>query len=229
MSNGFWSFAGNYWWLLFVFGGTIGGAVRSMGRASERRAERRQERFRLKQEARIAAAQAGASTAAAETTQRRVLTRVTEQHDKTNARWLDYELDPVTLIEFPMLTDMREPLTVAFHRAKRHADLLRPERPDELDRSTEGEYRDAVHDYAIAFEVAETEARRRRQRDFSVDEQARLVRAQRLLRRAADEASSPAERQQAYAKARAELDGLMVLPPAAIAAIEAGIAGQLER
>lgn len=113
MSNGFWSFAGNYWWLLFVFGGTIGGAVRSMGRASERRAERRQERFRLKQEARIAAAQAGASTAAAETTQRRVLTRVTEQHDKTNARWLDYELDPVTLIEFPMLTDMREPLTVA--------------------------------------------------------------------------------------------------------------------
>ena len=229
MSNGFWSFAGSYWWLLFVFGGTIGGAVRSLGRASERRAERRQERFRLKQEARIAAAHAGASTAAAETPQGRMLTRVTEQHDETNARWLDYELDPVTLIEFPMLTDMREPLTVAFHRAKRHADLLRPELPDELGRAAEADYRDAVHDYAIAFDVAEIEARRRRQRDFSADEQARLARAQRLLRRAADQASSPAERQQAYAKARAELDGLLVLPPAACIALEAGIAGQLER
>jgi hypothetical protein len=134
------------------------------------------------------------------------------------------------LLDFPLMTDMRNPLTVAFHKAKRRADLLRPERPDDVlrDRSAHLEYRDALHEYVSAFEIAETEAIRRRRSDFSEDDQQRLARAQNLLRLAQDEAASPQERQSAYARAGRELNGLIALPPATRAAIERRIAAQIE-
>ena len=50
-------------------------------------------------------------------------------HDAVNKRWLDYELDVGKLIDYPVMTDVREPLTVAFLRAKREADGLRPAAP----------------------------------------------------------------------------------------------------
>jgi hypothetical protein len=128
------------------------------------------------------------------------------------------------------MTDMRSPLTVAFHKAKQRADLLRPERPDDVlsDRAAQLEYRDAVHEYVSAFDVAETEAIRRRRSDFSEDEQQRLARAQNLLRLAQDEAASPQERQSAYTRAGRELDGLVALPASARADIEQRIAAQIE-
>ncbi|MBO0865691.1 MAG: hypothetical protein J2P16_11540, partial [Mycobacterium sp.] len=143
---------------------------------------------------------------------------------------LEYEIDLAKLLDFPLMTDMRNPLTIAFHKAKRHADLLRPDRPEDLvgDRSAQLDYRDAVHEYISAFEIAEAEAIRRRRSDFSADQQQRLARAQNLLQLAQDEAASPQERQSAYARASRELDGLIVLPAAARASIERRIAGQIE-
>ena len=58
------------------------------------------------------------------------VTKVLEKHDAIDQRWFGYELDLATLIEFPMMTDMREPLTLAFHRAKIRADDLRPTSAD---------------------------------------------------------------------------------------------------
>jgi hypothetical protein len=129
-----------------------------------------------------------------------------------------------------MMTDMRHPLTIAFHKAKRRADLLRPERAADLagDRAAQREYRDAVHEYISAFEIAQAEAIRRRRSDFSEDDQQRLARAQNLLHLAQDEAATRDERQNAYLRARKELDGLIVLPAPARAAIERRIAGQIE-
>jgi hypothetical protein len=125
---------------------------------------------------------------------------------------------------------MRNPLTIAFHKAKRQADLLRQDRPEDLlsDRPAQLEYRDAVHEYVSAFEVAEVEAIRRRRSDFSEDDQQRLARAQHLLQLAQDEAASPQERQAAYARAGRELDGLIVLPAPARASIERRIAAAIE-
>ncbi len=110
------------------------------------------------------------------------------------------------------------------------ADLLRPANPDDIagDRDAQLEYRDAVHDYVTAFDIAESEAIRRRRSDFSSEAQERLERAQRLLRVAEDDAATPDERRSAYSKARHELDGLVVLPAVTRAAIERGIAGELE-
>ncbi|MDG3009084.1 hypothetical protein G4X40_02850 [Rhodococcus sp. D2-41] len=221
---------GQYWWLIFVFGGTIGGAWKGALAANQRRIDRREERYRLKQQTKIAVAQAKAQTHIDTQTQRREIAKAVDEHDQTDARWFAYEMDLVTLLDFPMMTDMREPLTVEFHKARRRADLLRPTDPESMvgDQPALAEYREAVHAYAIAFDVAEAEAKRRRRGNFAPAEQDRLVRAQRLLRLALDDAATAQERQSAYLKARKELDGLIVLPSSARAQLEHRIAGQIE-
>ncbi len=223
-------FAANFWWLVFPLGGAIGGGIRAIAAANERRADRRLERYRLKQQTKIAVAEASGRVRNNKESYRRELAKLIDAHNRTDARWLDYEVNIAKLLDFPMMTDMRDPLTIAFHKAKRHADLLRPERPDDLadDRDRQLEYRNAVHEYISAFEIAETEAIRRRRSDFSADAQQRLARAQNLLHLAQDEAATREERQNAYARATKELDGLIVLPAPARASIERRIAGQIQ-
>ena len=152
------------------------------------------------------------------------------EHDRTDTRWLDYELDVGKLLDYPLMTDMRDPLTQGFHRAKLRADFLRPADPADLMRDADlaRQYRDAVQEYVTAFDVAESEAIRRRRSDFSRDEQQRLGRAKRALRIASDQAATPQERERAFNVARSELDGLIVLPERTRAAIERGIAGELD-
>ncbi|OJZ74263.1 hypothetical protein BRW65_09615 [Mycobacterium paraffinicum] len=160
----------------------------------------------------------------------RSLRRVVEEHSRTDTRWLDYELDVAKLLDFPMMTDMRDPLTVAFHKAKLRADFLRPVKAEDLldDREAAAQYRSAVEDYVTAFNTAETEAKRRRRSDFSSSDQQRIARAQNLLRVASDPAAAPQERRRAYELARQELDGLLVLPATTQAAIERRAFGELE-
>jgi hypothetical protein len=160
----------------------------------------------------------------------RSLRRVIEEHGRTDARWLEYELDFAKLLDFPLMTDMRDPLTIGFHKAKLRADFLRPVKAEDLldDREAAALYRAAVEDYVTAFNVAEAEATRRRRTDFSREGRQRIARAQSLLRVASDPAAAPQERQNAYDRARRELDGLIVLPATTQASIESGISGQLE-
>ncbi len=160
----------------------------------------------------------------------RTVTHAVEEHSRTESRWLDYELDPGKLLDFPLMTDLREPLTERFHKAKIRADMLRPARAEDLldDRESAGEYVHAVEDFLAAFNAAESDAIRRRRSEFAEPEQQRIVRAQRLLRVAADEAATPNERERAYDRACRELEGLIVLPLAMRAAIESGIAGEID-
>jgi hypothetical protein len=220
----------HFWWLIFPLSGVIGGAVRGISAANERRAARRLERYRIKQETKIAVAEASSRSRVDEVATRREIAKVLDRHAVTDARWLDYETDIAKLLDFPMMTDMRQPLTVDFHRARSHADLLRPATVDDLigDRGAQLDYRDAVHDYVAAFGLAETEAIRRRRSDFSEEAQQRLERAQQLLRVASNEAATLPERQNAYAKAQKEVEGLIALPAATRAAIERRIAGEIE-
>src|SRR5690348_17963858 len=94
-------FLSHFWWLIFVFGGTIGGVVKAIAAANERRLERRQERYRLKQQAKIAVAQARAHDQVDELTQRREIDKTVVEHDQIDAKWFAYEVDPVTLLDFP--------------------------------------------------------------------------------------------------------------------------------
>ncbi|MCV7290445.1 hypothetical protein H7J87_34480 [Mycolicibacterium wolinskyi] len=221
-------FAGNFWWLIFPLGGMVGGGIKAVAAANERRAERRLERYRIKQQTKIEMARAAGAAKSADAAHQREMTKLLEQHDRTNARWLDYEIDIAKLLDFPVMTDMRDPLTIAFHKARSRADLLRPDDVADLDRPAQLEYRDAVHEYVTAFDIAEAEAIRRRRSDFSAEAQERLARAQQLLRLASDDGATPQERQNAYTRAQKELDGLVVLPVTTRASIERKILGELE-
>jgi hypothetical protein len=218
------------WWLIFPLAGMVGGGVRAVAAANERRAERRLERYRIKQQTKVAVAEAAGRSRTDEGKNRRELKRVIEQHGQTDARWLEYEIDIAKLLDFPLMTDMRNPLTQNFHKARRRADLLRPDRPSDLDgdRDAQLEYRDAVADYVSSFDVAEAEAIRLRRSTFSDEDQQRIARAQNLLRLAENEGATPQERQSAYARARTELDGIIALPAATRASIERKLAGELE-
>ena len=163
--------------------------------------------------------------------QLRAISRTVKEHDRTDTRWLEYELDIGKLLDYPLMTDMRNPLTERFHRAKLRADLLRPAKTEDLvgDVDAAREYLDAVENYVTAFDVAESEAIRRRRNDFTKAEQQRLTRARSALRVAVDGGATQQERERAYALASRELDGLVVLPERSRAAIERGILGELDR
>jgi hypothetical protein len=211
-------FMAHYWWLVFPLSGVMGGWARSWQRATERRHQRRVELYTLRNQTLQAEQVAEAEVAVLMAT-----------HDAVNKRWLDYELDVGKLIDFPLMTDVREPLTVAFLRAKREADGLRPATAKELTAASRLEaYRAAVNSYEVAFAVAEREARRIRDSNFSGPERERLATARKLLRLAEDSAATPAERQAAYKRARRELDGLIVLPDATVAALEEKVAPMLD-
>ena len=160
----------------------------------------------------------------------RLITRTLEEHARTDTRWMEYELDADKLLDFPLMTDMRAPLTTAFHKAKLRADLLRPGKAEDLvdDRESAAQYLAAVEDYATAFDAAETEAIRRRRSDFSPQGQQRIARARSLLSVASDSGATQNEREQAYALACKELDGLVVLPATTRLGIERGITGELD-
>jgi hypothetical protein len=202
-------------WLVVPIAGVIIAGARAWSAYEKRRAE--------------AGAQAPAHVGN-DAAHRREISRAIDVHNTTDKRWLDYEIDVTRLLDFPMMTDMREPMTVRFHQAKLRADMLRPATADDLlaDRGSQAEYLEAVQHYVTAFDAAEAEAMRRRRSDFSADEQQRLARAQRLLRLAADPAATQEERRQAYDRARAELDGLIVLPATTRAGLEGGISGEIE-
>lgn len=207
----------------FAVCGALGGAARALTMTKSGRVQRMLETRRADEADKLAAAGRDENT-------RRDITRVLEEHTRTDLRWFDYETDVAKLLDFPLITDMRNELTVAFHKAKQRADLIRPADAEALlgDKDAQREYRDAVHEYVTAFDVAETEAIRRRRSDFSENEQQRMVRAQHLMRLAQDENAPRAERQTAYAKARKELEGILVLPAATREALERRIIKELE-
>jgi len=206
--------------------GAIVAAVRGFG-AYRRRADERPREFDRTPMPDTAAPAAAENHAA----RWRAIRRVLDEHNRTDERWLEYELDVAKLLDFPLMTDMRDSLTIAFHKAKLRAEFLRPVKAEDLldDREAAAQYMAAVEDYATAFNAAEAEAIRRRRNDFSRADQQRIVRAQSLLRVAADPAAAAHERQRAYEVARNELDGLLVLPSSTQANIERGISGEIER
>lgn len=212
----------NYWWLVFPLGGIVGGWAKAVATYNEKRRRDKIEVLKLKNAGKTAALESKRSTESQ-------IDRALAAHNEVNQRWFDYELDLGKLIDFPMMTDMREPLTVDFHRAKLVADNLRPDDRAELrDPAALTEYRNAVQACVVAFDIAEREAIRRKRTAFSETERDALGRARKLVNISVDEAATPAERQQAYRRARKELDGLIVLPQAATARLESRIAGALE-
>lgn len=239
----FWQVVGSYWWLAFPLFGVLASVGSAWERGARRRHKRRLEVLHAKAELKAAQAAARGKVVAAASlppvtgatattvgapaesatreTQATQLERLFATHDAVTARWLEYELDVAKIIAFPAMSDGRQPLTAAFLRAKRIADGLRP--ASAKARITNGqltEYRNAVADFEVAFDVAERDARRLRDSSFTEAERKRLETAKQLLTVAVDEAATPAERQLAYRRVREELDGLISVSDEAIEVLE---------
>ena len=231
----FWQFIGGFWWLIFPLMGVAGGVGRAWQKALDRRHKRRLEILHAKSEYKAAQAAARATTGPiglrgkpAVESQVTRLQRLMDAHDEVTQRWLTYELDVAKLIAFPAMSDGRQPLTAAFLRAKKVADRLRPVSARvKIDAASLAEYREAVNDYEVAFDVAEKDARRLRDSTFTEAERRRLDTAKQLLSVAIDEAATPAERQLAYRRVRQELDGLISLSDEAVEVLEKKVALEL--
>jgi len=132
--------------------GAIVAAVRGFG-AYRRRADERPREFDRTPMPDTAAPAAAENHAA----RWRAIRRVLDEHNRTDERWLEYELDVAKLLDFPLMTDMRDALTIAFHKAKLRAEFLRPVKAEDLldDREAAAQYMAAVEDYATAFNAAE--------------------------------------------------------------------------
>jgi hypothetical protein len=221
--DGFWDFIGSFWWLVFPLGGMAAAGFEGFREWDEKRRKDKIKLYKLKHAGTVAAAE----SAEALTSE---IERVVADHDETTRRWLDYELDAARILEYPLMTDMREQVMVDFHRARRDADSLRPADLEELrERPRLDRYRDAVRELQIRFDIAEREARRRRASSLSDAERRAVDRAKKLLAIADDDGASQTERQAAYRRATKELEGILVLPDAATEAIEQRIAGAIER
>lgn len=236
----FFQWLGHFWWIVFPLMGMAGGAAKAWERSARRRHERRLETLRAKAQLKAAEIEARALTregrrrgpsvidTTASVAPNELLTRLFAEHDEITARWLDYELDVAKLIAFPAMSDGRQPLTAAFLRAKKTADALRPSSADQrVSEQQVTEYLDAVGNYAVAFEIAERDARRLRDSTFTEAERKRLDRAQQLLKVAVDESATQAERNVAYKRVREELDGLISLSDEAVEVLEKQVAREL--
>jgi len=220
----FWNFASDYWWLVFPLFGMTMGALGTI-RTQRERAERRRHRERIeviRAQGGIAAAPPAASAPVGDEQE-----RIVTAQDAITHRWLEYELDAEKLITYPAMSDGRQPLTAAFLRAKKAADNLRPRDGETLSPERLKEYREAVTDYDVAFEVAERDARRVKDAAFTPDERKRLDTAKQLLTVATDQAATPNERQLAYKRVREELDGLIWLSDDAVDELEKKVALEL--
>ncbi|WP_231563121.1 hypothetical protein [Microbacterium mangrovi] len=239
----FFVFVGNYWWLVFPLMGVFAAVGNRYERSARRRHQRRLEMLHAKAEVRAARrgqvlppygtagvpTQAPATASAAtEVPQKVQLQRLFDAHDEITRRWLEYELDVAKLIEFPAMSDGRQPLTAAFLRARHAADRARPASADaKLTAEDFAAYRTAVTDYEVAFDVAERDARRLKDTGFTDVERHRLDTAKQLLSVAVDQAATPAERQLAYKRVRRELDGLIALSDDAIEVLETKVSLEL--
>lgn len=219
-----------YWWVIFPILGVAGGAYKRWESGAKARHQRKLELLRVKSELRQNRAPSPAVTAKPPLPNEESLTRLFAAHDDVTHRWLDYELDVSKLIAYPAMSDGRQPLTAAFLRAKKAADNLRPASPKSpLSPEQLAEYRNAVTDYEVAFDVAEREARRVKDTAFTDAERKRLDTAKRLLSVAIDQAATPNERQLAYKRVRDELDGLIWLSDAAVDELEKKVSLELPR
>ncbi|AUG30940.1 MULTISPECIES: hypothetical protein [Microbacterium] len=231
----FWIFAQHYWWLVFPVLGVAGGALRRWDVLAQRRHARRLEVMKAKAELKTITASTRVSGSDPQPITKPSplpdqLEKLFAVHDDVTARWLEYELDVARMIAFPTMSDGRQPLTAAFLRAKKVADRLRPPSADaRVGADQVAEYRAAVTDYEVAFDLAEREARRVRDSQFTETERKRLATAQQLLAVALDESATPAERQVAYRRVREEVDGLLALSDEAVEILENRVALQLER
>ncbi|MFJ6616198.1 hypothetical protein ACIQOW_01275 [Kitasatospora sp. NPDC091335] len=144
------------------------------------------------------------------------LRRVEDRHDAVLEQYGEFTGDILAVLERPLLADVA---------VRETADLVHALAGAADARSVAGSdgaaaYGRAVTALEIAWQVADRHARRVGTAQMPERERAAVAQAQRLLRTVLGDGASDAERQTAYRRAVRLLDGIVVVPREATAAIE---------
>ncbi|GGU51189.1 hypothetical protein [Streptomyces violascens] len=134
-------------------------------------------------------------------------------YDEVRDVYAAYLCDVLAVLDRPALDDVTVPQTAALlHALDAAADARRG---SDLDA-----YRQTVSALKTAWRAADDHARKTGIQHLPAPERTAIARARRLFETALDERGSQHERQAAYAKARALLDGVLAIPKQAVAAVE---------
>ncbi|MGA5643328.1 hypothetical protein ACPCTN_31880 [Streptomyces cinereoruber] len=134
-------------------------------------------------------------------------------HDMVAAAYGDYLADVLEWLDRPALGDVSVPATAALVQALAAADDARL--GDDIE-----DYQQAVAVLRTAWQAADDHARRTGLRQLPRAERRAAEQARKLLTTALNSSGSEHERRSAYAKARDLLDGILVVPPQAVATLE---------
>lgn len=147
---------------------------------------------------------------------------IMDNHNRIRSEWMTYETDLLKMIDYPMLTDMGEPVTIELHKALKNAVMHSPKSLKGLDRVpfADSDYAKAVSELDTAWHVAESKAKLANWSKFDKEEQKNLQRAKDLLNLAMDSGATPSERQISYKAAMKALKGIINAPEKTILAIE---------
>lgn len=142
-----------------------------------------------------------------------------ETFDKVYKEWFVIESDILRILAYPMYTDMRENVTVDFHKSLAYALSVEPELEDPYVFSHP--FIQAVVKLEVAWKTLQSEAKRLKDTNFEPSERKRLSTSRNMLKIAFNAGASAAERQVAYKRALKELNGLLEISENAMFSIEA--------
>lgn len=140
--------------------------------------------------------------------------------DAIEQKYAEYAKDIVKIIKYPIMADLTDAYTAAFHSALRKTQRFF----DEGEMSTYKESLDTLED---AFHVAESNARKISLSQLMPDERSKVTDARQMLAVALDGASSETEKKNAFKGAMRNLEGIVAVPESALTSLRQQI-GLLE-
>lgn len=135
-----------------------------------------------------------------------------------NAEYRNYEMDIVSILKYPVISDMRFPATKNFIILLSTVESMVP---IETEINANSIFATKVHELSYAWDLLKSESRRILLNNYAPEERQRVERAQMFISIALDTAVTPHERQVAYKRVFKELKGVITVPDKAIIALEA--------
>lgn len=129
----------------------------------------------------------------------------TSRFDEVMSAYATYEKDIVKLIKYPVMTDLTDTHTAAFHS------LLRKVRRA-VEKEDQKAYDELIDPLDDAFFAAESNARRIATSMFSDEDKSKVTDAGQMIAMALDEGASETEKKNAYKGAMRNLEGRVSIP-----------------
>lgn len=132
--------------------------------------------------------------------------------DDIEQKYAEYEKDIVKIIKYPIMTDLTNSFTATFNSALRKTRRL----------YEEGEikaYKDSLDTLEDAFHVAESNARKISLSQLLPNERNKVSDARQMLALAMNDVSSDTEKKNAFKGAMRNLEGIVVIPDAAMSSL----------